>query len=171
MRTASQINKTIKAIAASAGKLQDKIHACAMECLEHAEAHGDATLIDNLIKALPNGQRVTTLREWVQEFTPVRWNKDGEVALISKKSKLYEGFKLDQAKDLPYYAWAGAEKSTKPLTLEALMNLVRNLDKRIDKAVEKENIDGDVEEMRGYVRLLADVKPGPRAIEAEKEAA
>ena len=42
MRNFSQIKTDIAAVVKSAAELQGKIHALAIECAQHCEAHGDA---------------------------------------------------------------------------------------------------------------------------------
>lgn len=159
MRTSQQIKASIKAIATAAGKIQDRIQAITIECVEHAQEHGDATLMGELIKALPSGQRVTTLREYVIAHTPIRWNKDGDVAMVSKESKLYTPFNLDGMKEAPYWVWGGKETVQKPLTLEAIKAIVNNLNKRLDKQIEKDNVEGDVNVMKAYIDALNNVEP------------
>ena len=78
MRNKTEILKSIKSINARSAKLQRDIHAVAVECLQHAEAHGDATLMKSLYLALPTGQRREALLVWCNTYSPLRVTQQGQ---------------------------------------------------------------------------------------------
>lgn len=165
MRTAKQILATIRTIKVAAERLQTKIQDVALECLAHAAEHGDATLMDALVKALPRGQRVEALVLWVEAHSPIRWTKDedGEragVGMLKQSNKKYVAFDLEAAEATPYYSFT-KENEKKPLTLEALLKLIKNVEKRIDKAEDDGLIaEGeDVTVMKAYAKALAGIDP------------
>lgn len=159
MRDATAIRATIATIVTTAGALQTLIHETAIECLQHAQEHGDVTIIDALVKALPKGQRVESLIEWVQDYSPVRWNGAKEVGLLKKEAKAFTPFDIETAMTDPYYSHTAEQRSKQKLSLEALQNIVAGLSTRIEKAVENGTIkDGeDVDQMTAYASRLAGV--------------
>lgn len=66
--TANEINAAIAAIQKDGKKLDLAIQHCALSILGHIEAHGDTTLADKLIKAMPKGARVLALVEWMLAY-------------------------------------------------------------------------------------------------------
>jgi len=65
----ANLRKEISAIAASATKLNERIHVCAVSCLAHVRDHGDWTPAALLCDALPKGQRVKALAHWFSHFS------------------------------------------------------------------------------------------------------
>jgi len=65
----ANLRKEIGAIAASAAKLNERIHVCAVSCLAHVRDHGDWTPAALLCDALPKGQRVKALAHWFSHFS------------------------------------------------------------------------------------------------------
>ena len=105
MRNKSEILKSIKSINSRSAKLQRDIHAVAVECLQHAEAHGDATLMKSLYLALPTGQRREALLVWCNTYSPLRVTQQGQnCGLLKKDSPKYVPFDIESAIANPYYA-------------------------------------------------------------------
>ena len=105
MRNKTEILKSIKSINARSAKLQRDIHAVAVECLQHAEAHGDATLMKSLYLALPTGQRREALLVWCNTYSPLRVTQQGQnCGLLKKDSPKYVPFDIESAIANPYYA-------------------------------------------------------------------
>lgn len=104
MRNKSEILKSIKSINSRSAKLQRDIHAVAVECLQHAEAHGDATLMKTLYLALPTGQRREALLVWCNTYSPLRVTQQGQnCGLLKKDSPKYVPFDIESANANPYY--------------------------------------------------------------------
>lgn len=170
-RKAADVRNDIKLIITTAGQLQTQIHELSLECLEHAEEHGDVTLADLLVKELPKGQRIEALKVWFETFSPIRWNGKGEVGQLKKEAKNYTPYDLEAAGATPYYQLTN-EKKPQALTLEQIQNIVNGLTKRIDKAEEEGRIaDGEnVNAMRTYVENLTKVKLPANVAQATRDA-
>ena len=97
--SAAEINKAIASITVRGKKLDADIQACGLSVLNHATAHGDTTLADKLVNALPKGARKLALVEWMLAFGQIA-KLDGTNA--ADKQRIYAGsfFKLDRAKVL-----------------------------------------------------------------------
>lgn len=161
MRTTTQIKAAIRAVAKSAAALQDRIQFIAVECVEHAKAHGDATLMLYLCQELPVGQRVQALKDWVHAFSPIKLTtQDGKfvgVKIAPKDSKFYVEWDIDGAKANPYYTFT-VENAPKPLTLEALKKIVAGLSKRYEKAQDEGLVDpAEQDEMIAYIKAVQSI--------------
>ena len=88
------IEKAIAPIASRGKKLDEDIHKAGVACLAHASEHGDTTLLDKLVNAMPRGSRKLALVEWALAF--------GQVVVLDKKTAKDTGrvFGLDRGKKL-----------------------------------------------------------------------
>lgn len=69
---AAQINKAIVSIAARGKKLDADIQSAGLAIINHVQEHGDTTLADKLVNALPKGSRKLALVEWLLAFSKMR---------------------------------------------------------------------------------------------------
>uniref|UniRef100_A0A7M2QM07 Uncharacterized protein n=1 Tax=feces metagenome TaxID=1861841 RepID=A0A7M2QM07_9ZZZZ len=69
---AAEINKAIASIATRGKKLDADIQTAGVSILNHADQHGDSTLADKLVQALPKGSRKLALVEWMLAFGKLR---------------------------------------------------------------------------------------------------
>lgn len=69
---ATEINKAIASIAARGKKLDADIQTAGLSILNHVQEHGDSTLADKLVLALPKGSRKLALTEWLLAFGKLR---------------------------------------------------------------------------------------------------
>lgn len=69
---AAEINKAIASIANRGKKLDADIQATGLSVIHHTEEHGDSTLADKLVNALPKGSRKLALVEWMLAFSKLR---------------------------------------------------------------------------------------------------
>ena len=65
IKTAAEINKAIASIAKRGAKLDGDIHKAGVAVIAHASEHGDSTLADKLVQAMPKGGRKLALVEWM----------------------------------------------------------------------------------------------------------
>jgi hypothetical protein len=91
--TAAEIDKAIASIKGRGAKLDGDIHRAGVSVLAHATKHGDTTLADKLVLAMPKGGRKLALVEWMLAF--------GQIAKLdpkADKAAIAEGrlFKLDR---------------------------------------------------------------------------
>lgn len=136
MRKASEIRKDMQALFQSAAKLQAKIHEIGLECIAHAQEHGDITLADSLVKGLEEnaqGQRTETLKAWFTKYSPIVWNGKGEVVLLKDDNTRYTPFDVEAASAEPYYSM-GKERKPVELTYDGLVKTVNAMLTRIEKA-------------------------------------
>lgn len=70
--TAAAIDTAIKSIALRGKRLDHDIHVTGTSCIQHIELHGDVTLLNRLVLALPKGARKTAFVEWALAFGKVQ---------------------------------------------------------------------------------------------------
>lgn len=102
IKSAALITKAIASIRNRGAKLDKDIHIAAVSVLAHANQHGDSTLADKLVQAMPKGSRRLALVEYMLAF--------GELSVLDKKADVEavaagRVFKLDRSKK---YDEAGA---------------------------------------------------------------
>lgn len=69
---AAEINKAIASIASRGKKLDADIQNAGLSIIHHVQEHGDSTLADKLVLALPKGSRKLALTEWFLAFGKLR---------------------------------------------------------------------------------------------------
>jgi len=94
IKGSTELNKAIASIANRGAKLDSDIHRAGVSVIAHASEHGDSTLADKLVQAMPKGGRKLALVEWMLAH--------GQVALLAAKEAKETGrtFKLDRTRDL-----------------------------------------------------------------------
>lgn len=147
---AKKIDEAIASIAERSQLLDFDIHTTAVQCLLHAEKHGDPRKMNNLLQALGKAHRALTLKLWAETYSPIRWNGDGKVGILPKDSKKYIPFDIDGADETKFWDLQ-QETVKKPLTLAALKKIVEGLARKVDKAAE----DGTIAEGENVVDMKA----------------
>jgi hypothetical protein len=84
---AKAIDIAIKSIQSRGSKLQKDIHICAVSCLAHIDKHGDITLLNRLIQALPSGWRSNAVKAWAEDFGKVNWDNTQKAFVFDKAKK------------------------------------------------------------------------------------
>lgn len=100
------IKAAINSIQNRGAKLDRDIQQAAISTMQHHADHGDVTLINALIEAMPQGSRVNALREMIMKCsTLVAWddqakvfkhNKGGAFDLEKAQSKMWTTYKPEQ---------------------------------------------------------------------------
>jgi hypothetical protein len=121
------IDKAIASIASRGRKLDRDIWVAAVSAMAHHAKHGDVTIVNRLVDAMPKGSRVNALREFIMAHGKVSYNvdakcfehdKDGSFDLDGALSVSWIEFKPEQ----PYVPFdAGA-------ALKTLMDKVQKAD-------------------------------------------
>lgn len=106
MFKAEVVRKSIQSIARRGKKLDQDIHATAIQCLIHREHHGDNTLARDLVDAMPKSGRRKALVKWFEDFgamqlkgTEFKNVKDGAVD-------------VDGANQVPFWEYTEENKPT-----------------------------------------------------------
>ena len=160
----ASVSKSIASIKGRSKTLTADIHNTGVQCLLHAQAHGDITLVDRLAKALAAANAPEVFKAWVKEYSPITWNGAGEVKLIPSTNKTFKPFDVDGANANPY--WQKIEVKKPELTYEALLKILQGMEKRVMTAQDKGLIaEGeDVTAMLALAKRAQEVAKGaPKA--------
>jgi hypothetical protein len=90
------ILKSIGSIGKAAKKLTTQVQETAVACAQHAIAHGDVTLADQLVEALGKGMRRASLRAWFERNTPM-YIPQGKQTFAFDKERAKEMRKVSEA--------------------------------------------------------------------------
>lgn len=87
---ATAINKAIDSIATRGAKLDKDIQLAALSVIKHHADHGDFTLTNRLVDNMPKGSRVNALREFIERFSGMAFDKETKqfVHVKGKKADL-----------------------------------------------------------------------------------
>ena len=124
------IQKAITSILIRGKKLDRDIHVAGVSCLQHIEEHGDVTLLNRLVEAMPKGSRVNALREWAECYGKVKFNNETRCFDHCKKSSTL----LEDAIETSWVEF-------KPEPQYKTMNFQDELNKLIAKAYDRADTD------------------------------
>lgn len=149
------LNKRISIVCKATHTTGAKIHELAVECIKHAQEHGNCSPADKLVKGLHKSSRPVALKAWFETYSPIRWNGDEKVGLLKEAAPKYTPFNPIAAEADPY--WEAKETVAKPLTLAALKAMIQQMEKKVEKAAKGDLELGEGENlivMREYVAKL-----------------
>lgn len=130
---AADIKKAIASIANRGAKLDNDIHTAAVSVLAHAAKHGDSTLADALVQALPKGARRNALIQMLLSYgTLVMVDK----AVAKATGRMFQHDKTRQFDEAGAIAnpWYNFKKEADPLTVFAADKAVQALLDKLTKA-------------------------------------
>lgn len=99
IKSAALIAKAITSIAGRGAKLDKDIHVAGVSVLAHASEHGDTTLCDKLVQAMPKGGRKLALVEWMLAYGQIAKldpKQDKDAIAAGRLFKLDRERKFDQ---------------------------------------------------------------------------
>lgn len=142
---ATATNKAIVSIKTRAAKLQTEVHQAAVSSLNHAINHGDVTLMNRLLLALPASARRNALAAWAVKFGPFIANTDkstkGDSPLAYAKREDHD---LQGAIAMPYWELKASEDGEKELDIAkaygSLMTRIKNLHDAAPAGAEKDKL-------------------------------
>lgn len=80
MRTQKQILAAIQNITITGKCLDQSVQSVGLDVLQHVEMHGEVSLANKLLKALPKGARAKALADWLQLHGKIIVNTDKATA-------------------------------------------------------------------------------------------
>ena len=107
--------KTIKAkrtlFITTAKKAGEAAHDFLMEVICHAapteaqgNGHGDVRAFNNLLEDVHMSVRTASIKKWVQAYTPIRWDDEGNAHIKDEGMKKPEMWRLKDADENPFFA-------------------------------------------------------------------
>lgn len=136
--TAIEINKAIASIASRGKKLDADIQAAGLSVLNHSDQHGDYTLADKLVQALPKGSRKLALVEWMLAFGKLRLldkaNPDDAVRIAAGSFFAYDKTKRTDLESAAAKPWFDFKPEAPILTAFDAQQAVQGVLTRLSKA-------------------------------------
>lgn len=137
----TQMDAAIKSIAGRGAKLQADIHQCAVSVLDHFQMHGDTTLINRLVLALPKSSRTNALVAWALHFGNLAQNADKSTRttqpLVKAQGVPAKPFDLGAATSTPFWAFKATEGTPTWSYDTYSASLVKSLDTAIGKTTDE----------------------------------
>lgn len=141
------IKANIALVATNAAAWNTLVQDTAIATLYHAKQHGDCTLAQALVFAIPATEKRTQVRSqlisWYLAYSPIMVKNDNEwPGKLVKSGRVAErGFLIDEASANPWYLHGDKGSEDKaPLDIGKLIEMYRGLAKRIDTAIEKKQV-------------------------------
>lgn len=132
----AEANKSIDSIAKLGAKLDAQIHHTAVSALTHHATHGDTTLINRLILAMPKSGRKNALVAWAVHFGGLLINDDKASRDAAPLLHVKDAPEFDQDAALAEPFWMfKAKEGTAVWSFDAyLTSLTKGLTTAIEKA-------------------------------------
>lgn len=99
LKGADNIQKAIKSIQVRGKALEKVLHQAAVSCLAHAGEHGDVTLAQKLVEAVPTLARKNALRDWFIAFGRFQYHDEKKTIVYAKGKETL----LDEAIKMPFW--------------------------------------------------------------------
>jgi hypothetical protein len=129
------ITKQITSLAGRGKAWQEDVQICALNVLGHLDKHGDITLVNRLVDAMPAGARVNALRSWFELSTSkVQYNEETKQFDFVKKQDPVD---MEGAAAINWYD-CKPEPEFRPFDLNAQ---IQALIKKAQKAQSSDNAD------------------------------
>ena len=125
---AAVIGKAIVSIQTRGKKFEKDVHIAACSVLNHVQLHGDITLANNLIKAVPTLARKNALRDWFMAFGKLSYDAKNKTMTYDKTKVTLQ----DEANETPFWEFK-PEAEYVPFDLTAA---IQNILNRAKKAAE-----------------------------------
>ena len=146
---ATAINKAIDSIAKRGKTLDTDLHNAALSCLEHAIKHGDITLAERLVGAMPQQARKNAMRDWFINYGPFAYNaKNKKFTFKAKEGEVYN---VAEAAQTPFWEFK-PEPEYVPFNVDkAILALVT----KAENAVKEHGVVIDENKLRALKALAA----------------
>lgn len=131
----AQMEAAIKSITLRGAKLQADIHLCAVSALAHFAVHGDTTLLNRLVMALPKSSRTNALVAWALHFGQLALNTDKSTRTTQPLVKATEAKPFNQAEceAMPFWSF----KATEGVSVFSFDTYTASLIKSLTQAISK----------------------------------
>ena len=148
--TKATLVAAITEISVTGKKLDEMIWVAAVSVLAHVEKHGDVTIAQTLVDAMPKGSRVNALLAYLEEFGKVAWDSAEKKLTFVKTNKT----NIDGAMAVSWTEFK-PEPPYQSMTLEgAVAALIKKAQDRADAGDDRDNIN--LERLAAVSKLVND---------------
>lgn len=167
LESVAQIKARITSLNKRGQKFDTDAHITAVQCLAHAEQHGDWTLATKLVHIMPRSSRRKALIMWFRAHGPCTYSEKNGF----KKDKRSEAqpFNVSEADKVPFYEFT-KEIQPAEFTLDAAMKRLRAIVKKVDAELENDDRKRFHTMINDTALSVASNEPVP-AVESETKAA
>lgn len=157
-----EINKAIESIANRGKKLDHDIHVAGVSVLKHVAEHGDTTLLDKLVNAMPKGARKGAFCEWALAFGNVRMLDRSNEAdkLAIEQGRLFAKDKTKEYNEVEAMAKAWYDFKPEPDLLttfdaaQAVKSLLKKYKTALDNGAEIKGGDVAMQQLKSFMQTL-----------------
>lgn len=136
---AASIRREIGLIKTAGIKFEMRVHIAACSLLQHIDKHGDMSMVEPLLEALPGLTRKNALRDWFINYGKLQYDGDTKKIVYAKDRST----KLTAAWETPFWEFK-PEAAYKPMDLVASVNkIIAEAEKRA-KLSKGDRIDPEV---------------------------
>lgn len=119
----ADLRKAFKSIQTRGKKLDNDIWIAAVSAMSHHNEHGDITIVNELVEAMPKGSRVNALREFILAHGKVTFDEENQIFSHDKEGS----FDLAGATETSWVEFK-PEQAYKPVDALALVaSLVKKI--------------------------------------------
>lgn len=129
---AEGISKGIASISKRGKAFERDVHCLAVSTLIHADKHGDVTLANKLIDALPASQRKNALRDWYLAFGKFKYDEKNKALGFNGAA----GTQTDKAIETPFWEFKPEQEYVPFNAIKAVENLLKRIDNAKNKGDE-----------------------------------
>lgn len=171
------LNRDINTVIKMGAKYDPLVHNTALQAMLHCKENGqDARPLDRLLNGLGKVVRRKAFQAWVQMYTPVRWNGDGQIGLQKATAKGYTDWNIEGAAANPFWDATEEKVVVRKLSLEDFNKVMHGYAKMLEgvdaegniynsKGELKATVEGNVIELKAYIAKKLG-KSTPAAIKA-----
>lgn len=141
LMAADKIRKLIGTVGTLGGKFADAVHITGVQCILHAQKHGDATLADELVKTVRSstpGYVWQGLVLWFRANSPITWDAEGKVSLLKEGDKGYKPFDPAKADAEPAAkakeVTARTDRPIEPMSIAFIKGRIKSMVQQVEKA-------------------------------------
>lgn len=154
--SSADIEKRITSIRSRSRKMDMDIHTTAVQCLAHAEKHGDVTLCGRLIGAMGHASRRQDLIAWFAYFGPVAINaKTFKPTQRKATHEQYRKYDVAGAEETPFWVLI-QDKPPAPLAFSDIVGRTWAALKAAETAQGEGRFVGDYDEVTKLRAMLAE---------------
>jgi len=119
LKTSDQIKQDQDGIRKALVSLDQSVHQNAVQCLLHAQEHGDTSLMRRLLVEIidaKTGYRRQGLIIWMRTYSPMELEKDNiNLSGVDPMTGLPRPWRIEEALETPFWALKAADEVVKPM--------------------------------------------------------
>lgn len=145
----AKLKAAFKSINKRGAKLDDDIWIAAVSAMSHHNTHGDITIVNELVSAMPKGSRVNALREFIAAHGKVAYDTENKIFVHDKAGN----FDLEGA---TAHSWTEYKPEAPYQPIDALV-LIKRLAVKVQNADASKGDKVTSKQARAVLQLATDL--------------